>query len=170
MVEEEKDKSTLPEPIFVGSGPEGERAAEFFLTFADWILGDEMGLLGPLEGDLSDWLAELAKKPVQFERHEPLSHNTGAIFQEAMKEALAMVVDPSEKREKQITDLIGSVSPRDLQRIVEALKGGKVGEANKIRSEVVEKLHSQKRIPPESIPAFAALVKRGRAAQVVALC
>jgi hypothetical protein len=173
MAEEEKDRSTLPEPILVGSGPEGEQAAEFLLTMADWVLREqEGGLLGPLEGDLSEWVTELARKPVQFERRDPLSHTKGAILQAAMKEALAMAVDPSNKTEKPMADLIGSISPQDLQRMFEAIQAGQVGEAEKIRSEVIEKLQAQlrKRITPQSIPAFAALVKRGRAAQATALC
>jgi len=169
----ETTKSTLPEPILVGPGPEGAQAAEFFLTIADWVLGEqEVGLRGPLEGDLSDWVAGLAGRPVHFEPHGPVRGNEGAIFQVVHQQALEIAADPNEAREKQIADLVGSVAPEDLQRMFEALKAGEVGEANKIRSEAIKKLHPQlvNQITPESIPAFAAMVKRGRAALTAALC
>ena len=172
MADREKDRSTIPEPLLVGSGPAGELAAEFFLTIADQILrGEQVGLLGSLEGDLSDWVAELSRKPVQFDRRETVSNNKGAILQEALRQALAMAVVPGEKGEKQIADLIGGVSPQDLQRIFEALQGGEVGEANKVRAEMIEKLRPQmgNRMSPKSFRAFAVLVKRMRAAYAAAL-
>jgi hypothetical protein len=173
MEDREKDQSTLPEPIFVGSGPEGDQAANFLLTTVDQILREqEEGLQGPLGGDLSEWIAQLWTKPIQFKRQYPPIYNKAATLQIAMKEAAAMAVDPGQKEEKQITDLIASVPPQDLLRMMEAFQAGKVSEANQIRSAMVDRLRSQmgNRMPPESIAAFAGWVQRGRAAQAAGLC
>jgi hypothetical protein len=91
MAGENKNRSTCAEPIFVGSGPEGDLAADFLLTLVDQILNEQDdGLRGPLEGELSDWIAKLRAKQVQFERRYPPIYNKAATLQEMMKEAAAM--------------------------------------------------------------------------------
>src|SRR6266849_2551343 len=86
----EKGKPTPSVPILVAPGFGGDHAAEFYLTFMDWLLRDEMDLLGDLEGEISAWLRECFAKPVQFERQNIPEQNKGAVQREVMREIFAI--------------------------------------------------------------------------------
>jgi len=172
MANQEKRKPTLPVPILVASGIGGDHAAEFYLTFMDWFLRDEMNVLGDLEGEISAWLRECFAKPVQFERHNIPEQNKSAVQREVMREFFAITADPRKKEEMQIGSLLEGVYSEDLNRTLEALQRGDHSAAEKIRAELVERLSPifAKQVTKESISALGRFVARGRASRVAALC
>jgi hypothetical protein len=172
MANKEKGKPTPPVPILVASGIGGDYAAEFYLTFTDWFLRDEMNVLGDLEGEVSAWLRECFAKPVQFERHNIPEQNKGAVQREVMREFFAITADPRKKEEMQIGSLLEGAYSEDLNRTLEALQRGDHSAAEKIRAELVERLSPifAKQVTKESISALGRFVARGRASRVAALC
>ncbi len=172
MANQAKGKPTTPVPILVAPGIGGDHAAEFYLTAMDWLLRDEMSLLGDLEGEISAWLREALAKPIKFERHNIPEQNKSAVQRELMREMIALMVDPEKKEEIQIGDLVTNIAPDRLNRTLEALQRGDSSAAEKIRAELV-KGFSQKfkqQITRESISALGSLVARGRASRAVAMC
>jgi hypothetical protein len=172
MADQEKGKPTTPVPILVASGFGGDHAAEFYLTLMDWLLRDEMSLLGDLAGEISAWLRECFAKPVQFERHNIPEQNKGAVQREVMREFFAITADPRKKGEMQIGSLLEGVYSEDLNRTLEALQRGDHSAAEKIRAGLVERLSQifKKQVTKESISALGSLVARGRASRAGALC
>jgi hypothetical protein len=172
MADQEKAKPTTPVPILVASGSGGDHAAEFYLTFMDWLLRDEMGVLGDLEGEISAWISECFAKPVQFERHNIPEQNKGAVQREVMREFFAITADPRRKEEMQIGSLLEGVYSEDLNRTLVALQRGDHSAAEKIRAELVERISQTftKQVTKASISALGSLVARGRASRVGALC
>jgi len=140
MADQKKDQPTSSVPIVVGSGPGGEHAVEFFLAVANCVLSEDLSLLGPLEGEISDWIAQLWGKPIQFDRRYPSGRDQAAIQQEVWRESFAIAADPSNEKEKQFTDLLGDISSDDAQGMMAALQTGVSSAVNKVRSDIVEKL------------------------------
>jgi hypothetical protein len=154
-----------------GEAPVGESLRS--LTLAEWVLREEeLGLLGPLEGEISDWIAQLWTKPIQFDRRDPSRHDEAAIQREVLRESFAIMADPRDQNEKQFTDLLGDISLGETHRIMAAVQKGDISALNKVRSEIVQKLIPKftKQITQENVASFSALVKRCRAGRAVALC
>jgi hypothetical protein len=172
MADQEKTKPTTPVPILVASGIGGDHAAEFYLTFMDWLLRDELDVLGHLEGEISSWLRECFAKPVRFERHNIPEQNKGAVQREVVREFFAITADPRKKEEMQIGSLLEGVYSEDLNRTLEALQRGDHSAAERIRAELVGKLSPifAKQVTKERISALGSLVARGRASRAGALC
>ena len=173
MAGQKKDQPTTSVPIVVGSGPGEEHAVEFLLTVAEWVLREEeLGLLGPLEGEISDWIAQLWTKPIQFDRRDPSRHNEAAIQREVLRESFAIMVDPRDQKEKQFADLLGDISLEDTQEIMAAVQKGDISAVNQVRSQILAKLIPKfvKQITPENVASLSTLVKRCRAGRAGALC
>lgn len=173
MADRKKDQPTSSVPIVVGSGPGGEHAVEFLLTVADWVLREEeVALLGPIEGEISEWIAQLWTKTIQFDRRDPSRLNEAAIQQEVLRESFAIMADPCDQKEKQFTNLLGDISLDDTQEIMAAVQKGDGSEVNQVRSEIIAKLipKFRKLITRENVASFSALVKRCRAGRAGALC
>src|SRR5215470_15071873 len=79
MADQKSGQPTPSVPIVVGCAPGTEQAAELFLAVAEWVLQEEVGLQGPIEGEISDWIAQLWTKPIQFERRHLSGSTDGAI-------------------------------------------------------------------------------------------
>ena len=83
MAGDKAGKPTTSAPIFVGSGPGADYAAEFSLTLLEWLLREEeVSLGGPIEGEISLWIEELFAKPIQVEQHRIPEHDQGAVQRE----------------------------------------------------------------------------------------
>jgi hypothetical protein len=128
--------------------------------------------LGPLEGEISDWMAQLWTKPIQFDQRHPSRHDKTAIQQEVLRESFAIVADPSHENEKQLMDMLGDISLDDTRRMMAAVQTGDISAVEEARSEIVKKLIPKiaKQITPENFAAFSALIKRCRAGRAGALC
>ena len=172
MANQGKSKPTTPLPILVAPGMGGDYAAEFLLTFLDWLLRDEAGLPGNLEGEISAWFRECFAKQVQFERRDIPDQGKGAVQREALRELFAATVDPRNEGEMQIKRLLEGVEPEEVSRTLEALHRGDYAAAEKIRAELVERLSQQfrKQATKETASALGRLAARGRAARAGALC
>ncbi|MGB2888403.1 MAG: hypothetical protein WBC04_11965, partial [Candidatus Acidiferrales bacterium] len=172
MTDHERDKPTPSGPMIVGSGPGTDEAVDLFLTLADWFLKEEeMSFLGPIEGEISDWIAQMGAKPIQFEGRFFRDHTKAATQREVLREAFAVVADPREKEEKEIANLLGTISPDDVQRMIAALQAGDTSGFDKARADVVEKLNHQigKRIKQGGLSSLISLATRCRAARAAAL-
>jgi len=172
MANEQKVEPTTPVSILVAPGTGGDFAAEFYLTMLDWLLRDEMNLLGDLPEEISAWLTEALAKPVKLERHDIREQNEGAVQQELLREMFAYLADPQNKEEMEFKGLVEEIRREDLKGTLEALQRGDYSTAEKIRAELVERLFQRlaKRVTKESISALGSLAARGRAARVGALC
>jgi hypothetical protein len=169
MAKQKHDKPTSSGPIFVGLGPGEKHATQFVLTIVEWVLrGEEVALRGPVEGEISAWIAHVWDKPIEFDRQDPPGKDRAAIQQETLREAFAISADPGKKEEKQLVELLGSISLDDAQRLSTAVGETDVSGSNKIRSEIADKL--SERITPELISAMSSFVARGRAVRAAALC
>jgi len=172
MADKQKVKPTTPVPILVASGTAGDYAAEFYLTLIEWLLRDEMSLLGDLEGEISAWLREALAKPVKLERHDIPEHSKNAVQREVVREIFALAADPRKKEEMQIANLLEGIGSEDLNRTLEALQRGDYPAAEKIRSELVDKIFQRftRQVTKESMSALGSLVARGRASRAGAMC
>ena len=170
MARRKQDKPTSSGPIFVGLGPGGEHATQFVLTIVEWVLREEeqVALCGPVEGEISEWIAQVWDKPIQFDRQHLPGNNRAAIQQETLREAFAILADPRKKEEKQLAELLGSISLDDARRLSTAIGENDVSGSNKIRSEIVDKL--SERITPELLSAMISFFARCRAVRAAALC
>lgn len=172
MADEKKVKPTTPVSILVAPGTGGDHAAEFYLSLMDWLLRDEMSLLGDLPGEISIWLTEALAKPVKFERQNISEQNQGAVQRELLREVFALLAHPEKNEEMQFKSLVEGVGSEDLKGTMEALQRGDYLAAEKIRAEVVERLFQKlvKKATKESISALGSLAARGRASRAAALC
>lgn len=172
MANKQKVKPTTPVPILVASGTGGDHAAEFYLTMMDWLLRDQMNLLGDPGGEISAWLREVFTKPVKFERHNIAEQKEGAVRREVMRESFAAMADPRKKEEMRIGSLLEGIDSEDLNGTLEALQRGDYSAAEKVRAELIGKLFQifGKQVTKESISALGRLVARGRASRAGALC
>ena len=172
MTNEKSGKPTTPVPILVASGIAGDHAAEFYLTFVDWLLRDEIKLMGDLEGEISAWLRDALAKPVKFDRHNVPEQNKGAAQRELMREMIALMVHPQKKEEIQIGNLMASIDSDALNRTLEALQHGDKPAAEKIRADLVKELSQgfKKQASVERVSALASLAARGRALRAGAMC
>lgn len=172
MANQENGQPTSPVPILVAPGIGGDHAAEFYLTLIDWLLRDEMSLLGELEGDISEWLRDALAKPIKFERHNIAEQNKGAVLRELMREIVALMVDPQNKVEIQIGNLVTSMDSDPLNLTLEALKCGDYSAAEKIRADLVDMLFQRfkKQATRESVSTLGRLAARGRASRTGAMC
>jgi len=143
MADQKKDQPTSSVPIVVGSGPGGEHAVEIFLAVANCVLSEDLSLLGPLEGEISDWIAQLWGKPIQFDRRYPSGRDQAAIQQEVWRESFAIAADPSNEKEEQFTDLLGDISSDDAQGMMAALQTGDSSAVHDVRVEIVEKAEAE---------------------------
>ncbi len=172
MADQGNGKPTTPVPILVASGIGGDHAAEFYLTLIDWLLRDEMSLLGDLEGEISAWLRDAFAKPIKFERHNIPEQNKGAVQRELMREMIDLMVDPQKKEEIQIGKLTASIDSEALNQTMEALQRGDKAAAEKIRADLVETVSQRfkKQATRESVSALGRLAARGRASRAGAMC
>lgn len=172
MPNQPKDKPTAPVPILVAPGIGGDHAAEFYLTMMDWLLRDEMNLLGDLEGEISGWLREGLARPVKLERRDIPEQNKGAVRRQVLRESFAFGVDPRKNEEMQIGSLLEGIDSEDLNGTLEALQRGDYSAAEKIRTELVNRLFQKfaKQGTNESISALGSFVARGRASRAGAMC
>jgi hypothetical protein len=167
-------KPTASVPIFVGTGPAVEFAAELYLVIVEWALREDEGvsLLASPPGELSGWISELFAKDIQFERLNVSERDKGAVQQEGMREAIAIMVDPHKKDETQLLELLGKVPAGAVGQIVESIRKGDKSALSEIRARIEKPLWQEfaKNMTPESVAALGALVGRTRAVRAVALC
>jgi hypothetical protein len=164
---------TLFQSIFVGSEPNAQQAAEFFLAVADWFLKEgEIQIKVPLKGDISQWIAKVCSKPILVSVGNTVGASPAAVQRQVVKQSLNILADPRQEEERRIVGLLENVSAADMQRISEALRKEDIRALNATRAEIGERLGRQwvKSITPDAISALLALLSRMRAARAAALC
>jgi hypothetical protein len=173
MDRSKQDEPTSPTPIFVGTGPRVVKAAEFLLSLVDWSLREEeVSLLYPIEGELSNWIEKMCEKQVQFEKSD-LPAKPNSVELEVLRESSALWSDPRNEDEKKVARMLGNnISLADVQRLATALNLRDVASIEAVRSEMVAKLDKQvtKDLTPALASAIASMVARGRAGRAWALC
>src|SRR5713101_1575031 len=119
MARRKQDQPTSSGPIFVGLGPGGEHATQFVLTIVEWVLREEeqVALCGPVEGEISEWIAQVWDKPIQFDRQNLPDNNRVAIQRERLQEAFTFLADTRKEEGKQLAALFGSISLDEARRL-----------------------------------------------------
>lgn len=92
MEKPKTNEPTFPAPMIVGSGLGGEQAGAFQLSLLDWILREEeVSLLFPIEGEISNWIKELWAKPIHLDPEDFPANNKAPVPREAIA---AFFADP----------------------------------------------------------------------------
>lgn len=173
MDKPKQHEPTFPTPILVGSGPGVDRGVDFLLTALEWALReDDPSLLHPIEGDLSNWIEQLWEKPCQAGSSTvPVTTNM-TVERDVLRESLALFADPTNEEEKQIAQLLGDISPEEIQRFSSALHSNNGPGIVAIHSEILGRLGKQitEGLTASRVSAFASIVGRCRAGRAEALC
>jgi len=173
MKKSKQDEPTFPAPILVGSGPGVNRAVDFLLTALEWALReDDPSLLYPIEGELSNWIEQLWEKPYQAGSSTVPVTTKMTVERDVLRESLALFADPTNKDEKDLSALVGNLSPDEIQRLISALRSNNGPGIEAARSEIVDRLGKQitEGLTPSRVSAFASMVGRCRAGRAEALC
>ncbi len=173
MKKSKQDEPTFSAPILVGPGPGVNRAVDFLLTALEWALReDDPSLLHPIEGELSNWIEQLWEKPYQVGSSTVPVTTKMTVERDVLRESLALFADPKNKEEKQIAQILGGISPEEIQRFSSALHSNNGPGIEAIHSEILDKLGKQitKGLTASRVSAFASMVGRCRAGRAEALC
>lgn len=173
MENSKQGEPTFPTPILVGSGTRADEATNFLLTALDWAFReDELNLLYPIEGEISQWIKEMWVKPVQLDRASCQAKGEPLVHGETLREALAMFADPRKEEEKRLAELMGKIPSDTIRKLTAAFEADVTVRVNEARAEIVEKLNPliKKELTPGLVYAFASMVGRGRACLATGRC
>jgi hypothetical protein len=173
MDKPKQSEPTFSTPILVGSGPGVGRATDFLLTALEWVFReDNSGLLYPIQGEISNWIEQLWEKSYQVESSTVPVTTKMTVERDVLRESLALFADPKNKEEKQIAQILGGVSPEEVQRFSSALHSNNGPGIEAVQSEIVDRLGKEiaEGLTPSRVSAFASMIGRFRAGRASALC
>jgi hypothetical protein len=136
------NEPTFGRSVFVGSDSDSSRAIRALLATVELFLSEDGAIAeAPYEGNLSDWIAELGSKPIEFSFFV-MPGGTPNFERRLLEESASLLVDPRNDAEVEITKklFVDGVSSDDVRRLLTILQSSDPRELMQFQKEMAEKL------------------------------
>jgi hypothetical protein len=172
LKENDQREPTFAHPFFVGADIGGEQLVQAIINTMKALLSDEFRMAdGPYQGDLSDWIADLAAHRV----NPSLFHSQGATAsaeRELMDLSGSVLVDPNDSSEREIVKkLLDNTTSAEFRRVLKVVASGDQTKMANLKAEILQKNESLfGEVTKEQVFAMMTQLARLRAFRAACLC